>query len=67
MDKRKEIERLQEILAWMREPGMFSHYVYRDHWWRTYGLKYKQLIKQYKKELKNQRAPPLRRHAKWLC
>ena len=67
MDKRKEIKRLQEILEMMKEPGMFSHRTYKDHWWRTYGLKYKELIKQYKRELKNQRAPPLRRHARCLC
>ena len=52
MDKRNEIKRLHEILEWMKEPGVFSHRVYKDHWWRTYGLKYKQLIKQYKKEMK---------------
>lgn len=52
MDKRKEIKRLQEILEMMKEPGMFSHRTYKDHWWRTYGNKYKELIKQYKKDLK---------------
>ena len=50
MDKRKEIKRLQEILEMMKEPGMFSHRTYKDHWWRTYGNKYKELIKQYKKD-----------------
>ena len=52
MDKRKEIKRLQEILEMMKEPGMFTHRTYADHWWVTYGRKYKDLIKQYKKELK---------------
>ena len=53
MDKRKEIKRLQEILEWMEEPGIFSHSIYKDHWWSTFGKKYKDLIKRYKKELKN--------------
>lgn len=53
MDKRKEIKRLQEILEWMKKPGMFSHHIYEDHWWSTYGKKYRELIKRYKKELKN--------------
>ena len=61
MDKRNEIKRLHEILEWMKEPGVFSHRVYKDHWWSTYGLKYKELIKQYKKETKlvRPRAPTL--------
>ena len=66
MDKRKEIKRLQEILAWMKEPGMFSHRIYKDHWWRTYGNKYKELIKQYKKETNCKSGPALRRYARLL-